>query len=72
MITKKIKIETELEFPDDFTPPERYDDGSDNDDRWDTSTKCDGCPFQIVNDEDWIYSYCVLGGYKECPIKKCF
>lgn len=61
---KLIKIEIEMEFPNDFIPPEKFDES--------LYSKCGGCPFYIHFNEYAPSEYCNIGGEEECPIKKCF
>ena len=58
MIIKKIEIE--LEFPDDFTPPEKFDE-----------SECIGCPLYGY-DSGYERDWCSAEGYDECPLKKLF
>ena len=54
------KIELELEFPDDFTPPEKFDE-----------SECVWCPLHIY-DSGYELAACSVEGYDECPLKKQF
>lgn len=58
MIIKKI--EPELEFPDDFTPPERFD-----------QPKCCRCPLYKY-DSGYEIAECSAHWREECPLKKQF
>lgn len=55
-----------LEFPDDFYPPEYFDMLSSN-------NNCIGCPF-LFPGEDWVPSFCQLNinpkeyDYHPCPL----
>ncbi len=66
MIIKKIEIE--MAFEDDFTPPDKFD----KSDIYHQG-KCDKCPF---NAEDDVWQWCVLLTDEPktdiCPIKKYF
>lgn len=64
---KKV-IKIEMNFPDGFIPPEKFDDPRANP-YWES--KCDLCPFFEWNDED-AYGSCIVSGEKVCPIKKYF
>lgn len=60
MIVKKIELE--IEFPDDFVPPEEYD-----------SELCSGlCPFLSNEADECSTSFCCLVEEGKCPIKKYF
>lgn len=62
---KKL-IEIEINFPNDFRPPDKF--------RGDTSSTkntCSYCPFFEWDDETGEGS-CVVNGYEECPIRKYF
>lgn len=54
------KIELELEFPDDFAPPEKFDE-----------SECIGCPL-CTYDSGYELAGCAAEGYEECPLKKLF
>ena len=69
MIVKKIEVE--VEFPDDFTPPEKFIEPS-RENRWGWDDQCWRCPFYINNDEYPQFDECFIGGYEECPLKKYF
>ena len=64
MVVKKIEIE--MEFPDDFVPPDNF--------RGDTSTaenRCSWCPFFRWDDEAGEGECCLIS-VRGCPIKKFF
>lgn len=66
------KIELELEFPEDFMPPEEFEEPTGSGRRYDT--KCDPCPFYVWYD-DYAYGDCTLpavGCDGKCPLKKFF
>lgn len=70
-MAKKI-VEIEMEFPDGFVPPEKYDEPTD-DNNYDG--ECSMCPFFKWNDEHG-YGWCVILSEEPatdvCPIKKSF
>ena len=67
----------EIEFPDDFVPPDRFEAPIAVKSRGRVSYEsgCDGCPFYIFDDE-YDEGYCGLAQELEygqgCPIKKFF
>ena len=68
---KKI-IKLTVEFPDNFVPPEKFDDPSLNKD---FNSKCDLCPF-FIWEEECGYGCCIALGddnkANPCPIKEQF
>lgn len=56
------KIELEVWFPDDFVPPEKFED------------RCSGaCPFLSYEPDDCSDAFCCLVGTEgDCPIKEYF
>ena len=61
-----------VEFPDNFTPPEKFEDPSLDKDY---NTKCDFCPF-FIWEKEVGYSCCIALGDDPktlvCPIRKQF
>ena len=61
-------ITVAIDFPDDFIPPEKYDDD------W-LLSKCYRCPFFVTYDDN-CYTDCKLPDLNtkgdNCPIKKYF
>ncbi len=68
----KKRIELEIDFPEGFVPPEKFDyPGFGN--NW--HSKCDLCPFYWFDDDYGFGTCAILGEYSEtdeCPIKKQF
>lgn len=61
----KKKIEIDVWFEDNFTPPEEFVDD------WRTN-KCGSCPFYFFFD-DYGYGFCaIVGDSGKCPIKQFF
>ena len=60
-------VALEIEFPDDFTPPEKFD-GCES--IYQKGT-CEPCPFYYHDTYD-PYEGCSLGGEDKCPIRKYF
>lgn len=61
MILKKIELE--IEFPDDFMPPETFD-----------KSLCSGlCPFLSYEPDECSDAFCCIVGERgKCPIRKYF
>ena len=67
----KKKLQIEVNFPDNFMPPEKFHDPEQDKD---FNTPCDLCPFFIYDD---IFGYaCLLvdgdSNEQACPIKEQF
>ena len=65
----KKNIKLEINFPDNFVPPEKFDDPEQNDDY---DSKCDLCPF-FVWEAEYGFACCLALGDDPktdvCPIK---
>lgn len=65
-------ITVNIDFPDDFTPPEKFDEATRANHY---RSKCDPCPFRGWDDEtgdSWCELPDVFCKDDECPIKKYF
>ena len=66
MKLKTIKLDLEVAFSDDFTPPEKFLE------HW-KENKCGGCPFFYFQDDYGLGECAILyGDSNDCPIKKYF
>ena len=68
----KRNINIVVEFPDNFVPPEKFDDPAKNKDY---NSKCDQCPFFIWEEEHGFGCCLALGDEPEttvCPLKGQF
>lgn len=66
----KKMITLTVEFPDDFTPPDRFYSAYIHD-----SSKCERCPFYFAETYDPYDDCCCpseVDASDECPIKKFF
>jgi hypothetical protein len=66
------KIELEMYFDDDFSPPDEFEKPT-RDNRW--RSACEGCPFYGWSDDEgfgWCNVTAVVDTDEECPIKKFF
>lgn len=63
----KKRIILDLEFKDDFVPPDRYEEPCNATD-W--HSQCDDCPFHVFSDD--YGGTCCLNGWDKCPIKEFF
>lgn len=65
-------IVLDIEFPEGFVPPEKFDDPALNKD---FNSKCDQCPFFMWDEEQGFGCCAVLDNDPktfDCPIKKQF